>query len=127
MAAYDKAEIRIPKKAKPLLKDLGFEHEWGEQTDIGTSYLAVKNDEGVIEKTDGNIDLSGQFREKRDSYSMISTGFEAIDDPHTSIIINGVDYSNNIYGLNVVVYDLAKRSVVDDVVFDSHANFKLCR
>lgn len=39
----------------------------------------------------------------------------------SKIIINGVDYSVNRRGLNIVVYDFGTRKVVDSVSFDTHS------
>lgn len=40
-------------------------------------------------------------------------------DGYASIIINGVEYSQNSCGLNIVTYDLEKQCVVDSVCFDT--------
>lgn len=39
------------------------------------------------------------------------------------IVINGVNYSNNIRGINIVVFDLKDGRVIDSVGFDSHTRY----
>lgn len=42
---------------------------------------------------------------------------------YSSIVIDGVEYSKNSRGLNIVVYDKMKRNVVDSICFDTYANY----
>ena len=127
MAVSDEAVNGMRDTTKEQLKGLGFDHEWNKETDYRLSYLAVKNDEGIIENSGGRIKESGQSREKRDSYSIISSGYEDEGGSYASIVINGKEYSKNKRGLNIVIYDVAKLTVVDSVNFDTHAESEMRR
>lgn len=101
---------------KETLKDLGLEHEWNRDTDYQKSYIAVKSDEGVFEELGDWLETTGDFRKKRDKYSIASFGHE--DGARASIIINGTEYSKYKKGMHIVVYDTTKCKVIDYVIFD---------
>ena len=119
IAVSDEAARNMRETTKAHLKELGFAHEWDPETDLRKSYIGVKNDEGIIEKSGGRIEVSGQDREKRDTYSIISSGYLDEGGPCASIIINGKQYAVNNRGLNIVVYDTTRLSVTDSVCFDT--------
>ncbi len=50
-------------------------------------------------------------------YTIVSAGFECGD--YSSIIIDGVEYSRNNRGLNIVVYNNETGQVIDTVCFDT--------
>ena len=110
---------------KEKLKELGFEYEWNRETDYQNSYIAIKNDEGVFEESGGWLDLSGNFRKKRDHYAIVSFGQE--DGARASITINEKEYSKYKKGMHIVVYDTIKCKVIDYVIFDIAANSKMYR
>ena len=110
---------------KKKLKELGLEHEWNKETDYQNSYIAIKNDEGVFEESGGWLDLSGNFRKKRDNYAIVSFGQE--DGARASITINEKEYSKYKKGMHIVVYDTIKCKVIDYVIFDIAANSKMYR
>ena len=110
---------------KEKLKELGFEHEWNREADYQNSYIAIKSDEGVFEESGGWLDISGNFRKKRDHYAIVSFGQE--DGARASITINEKEYSKYKKGMHIVVYDTIKCKVIDYVIFDISAGYKTYR
>lgn len=53
--------------------------------------------------------------------SLCGSGFNVPKDHSPSIVINGINYSSGGRGLNFVVYDKAKQTVIDAVNFDTYA------
>ena len=51
------------------------------------------------------------------SYTISSAGYQVGNT--SSIIVNGVEYSKNMRGLNIVVYDNQLKQVTDSVAFDT--------
>lgn len=55
---------------------------------------------------------------KNDEFSITSRAWKQGD--KAEIIINGVDYSVNMRGLNIVVYDRTSHEVLDSIGYDGH-------
>jgi hypothetical protein len=126
MKAVNKAiRMKNVEAGDEKLKELGFEYEWNRETDYQNSYIAIKNDEGVFEKSGGWLDISGNFRKKRDHYAIVSFGQE--DGARASITINEKEYSKYKKGMHIVVYDTIKCKVIDYVIFDISAGYKTYR
>lgn len=85
----------------------------------GDSYLGVVNGGQVVyeQKDHGNEPITTRYI----SHILKSGGCES-GDIHSSIVIDGVEYSPNTKGINIVVYDTLTKTVVDTAVFDTCMN-----
>ena len=117
----------LKETTKTRLKELGFGKEWDAETDYRKSYIGIITDEGVMEKTDGVIKITGRFRDRNNSFSVISRGYKDKGGSYSSIVIDGEEKSVNERGLNIVVYDTVRRIVVDSVSFDTNADSSVRR
>ena len=59
------------------------------------------------------------------SVSLLSAGFDALNT--SGIQINGVEYSLDRRGLNIVLFDMETRQVIDSVSFDMHSGLRMRR
>ena len=84
--------------------------------------LGIITDEGVAEQAEGVIKISGRFRDRNNSYSVVSRGDKDKGGSYSSIVIDGEEKAVNERGLNIVVYDTVRRIVVDSVSFDTNAD-----
>ena len=95
----------------------------GIQTDLQgqyrNSFCAVVSPDGVQESlsSHGPVTLEGFIGEAQ--YSVASAGFDF--GAYSSIAIDGVDYSKNLRGMNIVVYDNEQDAVISAVAFDTHS------
>lgn len=92
-------------------------HERGIATDSyeKNSFYVALTDGGVIENSSSDevINYTGSFRDKRSIFTLTS-GCQNVG--ATSVInIEGIDYSKHITGLNIVVYDMKMKYVIDQV------------
>ena len=81
------------------------------------SYCAIV-DEGTVIYENLNedlIEISGKYKEI--DYSIKSAGFSCGN--LSSIVINGKDYSRNMRGINIVIYDKECKKVIDAINFDT--------
>ena len=103
-----------------LLNDF---RQLGIQTDLQgqyrNSFCAVVSPDGVQESlsSHGPVTLEGFIGEAQ--YSVASAGFDF--GAYSSIAIDGVDYSKNLRGMNIVVYDNEQDAVISAVAFDTHS------
>ena len=113
----DAAEgMRDSTKAK--LKALGLRQEWTPETMSGKSYIGIVSDSGIVEKSGGPVAASGLFRNGYSRYAVSSAGTDDEGGAACSINIDGKEYALTARGLNMVVYDLPTRKVVDRVCFE---------
>ena len=117
----------LKETTKTRLRDLGLEKEWDAETDYRKSYIGIITDEGVTEKAEGVIKISGRFRGRNNSFSVVSRGDKDKGGSYSSIVIDGEEKAVNERGLNIVVYDTVRRIVVDSVSFDTHADSSVRR
>lgn len=86
-------------------------------------YCAVVSPENGIEEQIGEdrTSLSGVIPSGRTTYAISSIGKKSVEDPgDSSVVIDGVEYSVQSRGLNIVVYDNLTMKVVDSVCFDTY-------
>lgn len=82
------------------------------------SFFAVITNDGVYEQSGTELlEFSGTLTGGKTSFSVVSAGFDCGD--RSSIVINGVEYSRNMTGLNIVVYNNEENYVVDTVNFNT--------
>ena len=92
-------------------------HERGIATDSyeKISFYVALTDGGVIENSspDEVINYTGSFRDKRSIFTLTSGCQNVVA---TSVInIEGIDYSKHMTGLNIAVYDMNMKYVIDQV------------
>ena len=83
------------------------------------SYLAIWESGDVIYEASSNRKLSKSGAlNNGDTFTIVSSGWYA--GAQSQIIIDGVDYSMNKCGFNIVVYNDKSKCVLDSVAFDTH-------
>ena len=94
------------------------------------SFLAVIDGKKVIYE-ENSLDKAIEFSVKCNNHDikMCSKGFNCTrsDKIPIEISIDGVDYSVNHRGLNIVVWDRRKDKLIDSVCFDTFDNEKVFR
>lgn len=81
------------------------------------SYCAVKSHNNISEKVEEEeAVLLGNINGGQEEYSLRSSNIPT--DLGSSIRINGSNYSCNAYGINIVVYSVDRRKVVDSCYYD---------
>ena len=97
-------------------------HELGIQSDlIGKyrySFYAVVSSVGVKEELSADSVVSTQESVFGNQYSISSAGMTVGN--NSSIMIDDVEYSKNVRGLNIVVFDNETKTVIDSVGFDTY-------
>lgn len=83
----------------------------------GSLAAVIDNGEVVIQK-DGNLNLSCEYEPYTNCEIKVSSAGHNVGN-FSSIVINGVEYSQNKRGFNIVVYDKSKDEVVASTVFDT--------
>ena len=119
ISVKDEAANGLRDSTKEKLRELGFKKEWDKKRDYRKSYIGIITDEGITEESGGAISVSGVFRNKNSSYTVISRGYDDEGGARSSIVIDGTERSCNTRGLNIVVYDPVFRNAVDRVTFDT--------
>lgn len=116
ISAKDDASSAINKAITEKLRALGLKEELKEK--FRFSYLAVLDGKRLVYEQAGNGPIT---------YSDVVDGLEIFAESKgydvgncSSIQINGVEYSQNSRGLNIVIYDKARGRVVDSVCFDTY-------
>ncbi len=115
----DEGSNALDDKLQKKLAEMGLKQKL--KGNFRWSYLAIINNGKVLAE-----ELSPKLIEKSvliDDWlvSIKSGGFEA--GSISSVQVDGVEYSQNRRGLNIVVFDKTIGSVVDSVCFDTHLNF----
>lgn len=114
LSVMDEAAGAMDMSARTCLADYGLTElsalEWRD------SYLGMINSGKVVyERRDhGNESIATRYI----GHVLESGGCES-NDCHSSVVIDGVEYSPNSRGINIVVYDTLTKSVVDTAVFDT--------
>ena len=98
------------------LNALGLSVDW--TNGRRNSYVAVVEQGTVVCEKHGHdrIEVSGEFDDGRMTYTI--TGGEWDEEYYSSIILNGREYSENVRGLNFVVYSNETHRILDEVSFD---------
>lgn len=103
----------------PLLQDLkGLGIKTDLQGRVRSSFYAVITPESVIEEIGSQTVLSHEGMVGDVPYTISSAGYQVGNT--SSIVIDGVEYSKNRRGLNIVVYDNSLKQVTDSVSFDTY-------
>lgn len=122
-SVMDEGSAAITDEIQEVLNDLGLEKELMNQ--YRSSYLAILDDGCVIteELSDEQLSISVEVGENK--IDVISAGLEA--GCYSSIKINGIEYSTNQTGLNIVVYDKIQNRVIDSVNIDTYLTLDITR
>lgn len=97
--------------------------EWGlnelSQLEWWDSYLGIINSGQVVyeQKDHGSVPITTRYFDH-----VLESGGLKSKYCHSSIIIDGTEYSPNSRGINIVVYDTMTKEIVDTAVFDTYAN-----
>ena len=83
------------------------------------SFYAVISPEGIVEQLSENHEISHSGFIGDSNYVISSAGYSAGN--NSSIIIDGVEYSKNVRGLNIVVYNPETRTVIDSFGIDTYS------
>lgn len=119
LAVKDDASTGMTDEMQLAIEKIGVETVLSTAPQV--SYYAVV-DNGFVMENNGyeNLHYDGIIEENGVPYSIESSGYTT--GSTASIRIDGVDYAPNKRGLNVVVYDSAKRQVIDRRRFDTSAD-----
>lgn len=82
----------------------------------GKSYIAIIGDGDVFEESSDDL-INKKIKLKKLNIECTSGG---IKDNQASIILNNKDYSKNMRGINIVIYDHKAGKVVSSESFDTH-------
>ena len=98
------------------LNALGLSADWS--NDYKSSYVVVVEQGTVVYERQGHekIEVSGEFDDGRRTYKITSCDWDR--GCYSSIIINGQEYSENVRGLNFVIYSNESHRILDAVNFN---------
>ena len=127
ISVKDEAVRRLKESTKNILRGYGSAASWEAESMLRCAYTAVLENGIISEETSmmrGGDPLvqTGSFHNSRNRYVIKSAGFEDKGGAVSSIMINGVEYSMNSRGLNIVVYDKLLEKVIDSVSFDTNTD-----
>lgn len=104
-----------------LLQDL---QELGIKTDLNgkyrNSYYALITPEDTKEEISPDREVQSEGEACGVRYSIASAGY--LIGNRSSIEIDGTEYSRNVRGMNIVIYDLKENKVTDSISFDTCAS-----
>lgn len=117
IAVKDEATNGMSEQIIQELRQLGLEASIKDQ--YGSSYLAVITPEEVKEEYGYDfLEDVGSIRDGRVLYTIQSGAYE--NGNTCSIKVAGTEYAKARRGLNIVVYNLVNKKVVDSVCFDTY-------
>ena len=114
MAAKDEASSFITPALYEDMKKFGIQSDLRGKT--RNSFYAVVTPTGTVDKvSEEQITYEGEI--EGIPYSVMSAGWMAGN--ACSIVIDGVEYARNARGLNIVVFDNEKKTVIESIAFDT--------
>lgn len=124
MSIKDEGTNALTEGIKAKMRELGLKTDLTGK--LRNSYYAVISADGIVEDvSDAKLETGGTIQKTGAEYTIVSAGFECGD--YSSIIIDGVEYSRNSRGLNIVVYNNESGQVVDAVCFDTYGDLSANR
>ena len=124
ISVKDTPGVVFKKEIVPLMEKLGlnislYDKHWH-------PYIAVIDCGKVLYEELGDIEdkLAFETTIGKAKLEIISAGFKSSN--VSKIIIDGTDYSKNMRGLNIVVYDKDNQCVLDKVCFDTNVSNMTC-
>lgn len=99
------------------LNALGLSVEW--TNGYRNNYVAVVERGTIVYENHEHdkIDISGTFDDEKMTYTIKSGGCD--EGRYSSIVLNGQEYSENVSGINFVVYSNETHRILDAVFFDT--------
>lgn len=117
ISVKDEASASLNEEIVSLMRKLGLSFELTGQ--YHASYLAAVTEDGIYEEiSSGQLEHCGTIRDGVVRFELKSAGAECGN--VSSIQIDGVEYSKNQRGLNIVVYDNLLKRTLDSVAFDTY-------
>ena len=115
MSVKDDASASFNQDMKKAMNNLGLAYDLSGK--YRNSYVALIDSGNVIYEnlSDERIEYSEQYAGM--DIDIVSAGFPSGN--MSQIMINGIDYSKNTRGINIVVYDKQSGTVKDSVTFDT--------
>ena len=112
----DSSAVFLSDDVQNGMKNLGLSCSFADNPT--NSYVAAVVGGDVIEEeaSGRKIDYVGSFRNRNTIFSLRSSGIKM--GAGSSILIEGVQYSRNVEGINIAVYDLTTDKVIDKVTFN---------
>lgn len=110
----DEASVSVTQSIVDMMQKLGLKENLTGK--LRQSYIAVWDAGNILYEQIGEEALCYDAEDGEDRIHVESAGYLAGN--YSVIEIDGKDYSVNSRGLNIVVYDKEKKSVVDSVCFD---------
>lgn len=124
ISVKDEAVNGLTEEITGKLRALGLQTDFNGK--IHNSYYAVILPDHVIEEISAEaLSTEGTLRGGLSSYYVSSAGY--LCGNNSSILIDGIEYSVNSRGLNVVVYNNENNEVIDAVCFDTYEGLKATR
>ncbi len=118
ISASGDSSAGLTDEIKQNLRSLGISNDF--EGKYGWSYCAVISPETGINEETGieKIICKGSIRDRKTIYTISSEG-ELSGNSISSIVIDWTEYSKNMRGMNIVVYDNSLMKVVDTVCFNT--------
>lgn len=117
LSVKDEATSHLSEHTILFMRNMGLKADLEAQ--FRCSYLAVISNGAIIEESGYKILEKSGAIEKSCKYTIKSAGMG--NGNMSSILINGIEYSKNSRGLNIVVYNNETEKVIDRVAFDTFA------
>ncbi len=111
-------EYSVTDAAKEDFRLLGLKRNFDENP-TWSYYAVIIPNEGIIEEVaEEGLKHLGSLNQKHTFYTIQSAGNYEMKNRTTtgSVLIDGVEYSINVDGLNIIVYDTVTKHVIDRVV-----------
>lgn len=97
-------------------------------SDIRSSYILISRKGKALAEESSNdsiVKCGGGVITDESNVDVISAGLEVGN--YSSIVIDGIEYSMNERGINVVLYDTNEKKVIDSLNFDIYEGAKISR
>ena len=115
------ASKQMTKELKDWFLNRGFSKNVLEDEDY--SFIGIVDHGGCVEEAEGEENQSMDMWLDDVHVIVESNGNLAEGDPYSRISINGNEYSKNVEGLNIVVYDRKMAKVISSVGFALSGNY----
>lgn len=116
ISVREDAVTKLTEESRQALRELGLKTDWSDKQRC-SYYAVVLPGQPILEKAHKEaLSINGSFRDHRSVYKIVSQGYYA--GKTATIEIDGIHYSKNGRGFNIVVYDNVTMKVIDKVCFD---------
>lgn len=120
LSVKDTPGHRVPEEAFKKIRELGFTNLTKK---FQYTYIGVINRGGIVYDKCGGTKGEELLFESGIENFLVSVKSSATNKGVSEIKINGIDYSMNYRGWNIVVYDHDNERIVDSVTYDSWAEY----